>query len=92
MTIKEFSDKFELIAKAYSERLNFACDDNWYLSYLRMQGKGNKYGKSDEELKKAFAKELADAFTMLLLAARNNNVDLEKEVLEKMSHWNKKDK
>jgi NTP pyrophosphatase (non-canonical NTP hydrolase) len=104
MTIKDLSDRFELIAKAYSEKLNFTRDDNWYLmklqeeigevtqSYLRMQGKARKHGKSDEELKEAFAKELADAFTMILLVARNHKIDLEKEIKAKITHWERNDK
>ena len=51
--------------------------------------KGRNKGKSAEEIKDNFRKEVADVFSHVLLLAKFYDIDLEKEVEEKWLKWKK---
>lgn len=83
------------------QKFNIERDNNWFVlklqeelgeliqSYLMLTGKARKKGKSEEELKADFAKEVADVFCHVLLLAKFNGIDLDKEVKNKWLVWNK---
>jgi len=48
---------------------------------------GRHKGKSPEEIKDDFHKEVADVFSHILLLAKFYQIDLEKEVEEKWLKW-----
>ena len=50
---------------------------------------GRHKGKTDEEIKSNFRKEVADVFSHVLLLAKFYKIDLEKEVEEKWLKWKK---
>lgn len=102
MDIITLSEEVEKVSQKYTDKFNIERDNNWFVlklqeelgeliqSYLMLNGKARTKGKSEKELKDDFAKELADVFCHVLLLAKFNNVDLEKEIEEKWLVWNKK--
>ncbi len=58
-------------------------------SYLMMIKQGRHKGKSPEEIRDNFRKEVADVFSHVLLLAKFYKIDLEKEVGEKWLTWKK---
>lgn len=101
MEIKDLTQQVEMVSQKYAKKYGIRRDPHWFVlklqeesgeliqSYLMMKGKGRKKGKTKEELKKDFHKELADVFCHVLLLARANKVDLEKEIEEKWLKYNK---
>lgn len=101
MNIKTLSNKTEKVSQNYIKKFNIERNDDWFLlklqeelgeltqSYLKLKGKAKTEGKSEAELKDAFAKETADVFCQVLLLAKHNDIDLEKEIEQKWLIWNK---
>ncbi|VVA43485.1 conserved hypothetical protein [Candidatus Roizmanbacteria bacterium] len=101
MNIKDLSDEVEKISLIYSEKFDIDRDGNWFVlklqeemgeliqSYLMMIKQGRHKGKSPEEIKDNFRKEVADVFSHVLLLSKFYKIDLEKEVEEKWLKWKK---
>ena len=101
MNIKELTKEVEDISKMYSKRFKISRDGDWFIlklqeelgeliqSYLMMIRKGRNKGKSAEEIKDNFRKEVADVFSHVLILAKFYDIDLEKEVEEKWLKWKK---
>ncbi len=101
MNIKDLTNEVEEVSKIYSERFDIDRDGNWFVlklqeemgeliqSYLMMIKQGRHKGKSPEEIKDNFRKEVADVFSHVLLLAKFYKIDLEKEVGEKWLTWKK---
>ena len=99
MDIKTLSEKIELISKSYSTKFEINRDSDWFIlklqeelgeliqSYLMMIGQARKKDRTEEELVQDFQQEVADVFAHVLLLAKHNNIDLEKEVKEKWLKW-----
>ncbi len=101
MNIKDLTKEVEKISQIYSKRFNIERDGDWFIlklqeelgeliqSYLMMIKQGRHKGKSPEEIKDNFRKEVADVFSHVLLLAKFYDIDLEKEVEEKWLKWKK---
>ncbi len=101
MNIKDLSEEVEKISLIYSKKFDIDRDGNWFIlklqeelgeliqSYLMMIKQGRHKGKSPEEIKDNFQKEVADVFSHVLLLAKFYKIDLEKEVEEKWLKWKK---
>ncbi len=101
MNIKDLTKEIEDISKIYSKRFKIIRDGDWFIlklqeelgeliqSYLMMIRKGRSKGKSVEEIKDNFRREVADVFSHVLLLAKFYKIDLEKEVEEKWLKWKK---
>ncbi|PIU36786.1 pyrophosphatase [Candidatus Roizmanbacteria bacterium CG_4_8_14_3_um_filter_34_9] len=99
MNIKDLTDEVEEVSKIYSKKFDIDRDGNWFVlklqeemgeliqSYLMMIKQGRHKGKSPEEIKDDFHKEVADVFSHILLLAKFYQIDLEKEVEEKWLKW-----
>ena len=92
MNIKDLSDEVEKISLIYSEKFDIDRDGNWFVlklqeemgeliqSYLMMIKQGRHKGKSPEEIKDNFRKEVADVFSHVLLLSKFYKIDLEKKL------------
>lgn len=101
MNIKDLTKEVEEVSKIYSKRFNINRDGDWFIlklqeelgeliqSYLMMIRQGRSKGKSVEEIKENFHKEVADVFSHVLLLAKFYKIDLEREVEEKWLKWKK---
>ncbi len=101
MDIKELAEEVEQVSQHYAEKFAIARDDTWFVlklqeevgeltqAYLMLAGKARTKGKSAEEMRAEFQKEVADVFCQTLLLARFYGIDLEKAVTEKWLSWNK---
>ena len=77
------------VSDIYASRNAIDRDDDWYLlklqeelgelaaEYLRMTGRGRLKGADTATIRVALEDEAADVLAMLLLFARNNDIDLE---------------
>ena len=77
------------VSDTYASRNAVARDDDWYLlklqeelgelaaEYLKMTGRGRLKGGDTATIRVALEDEAADVLAMLLLFARNNDIDLE---------------
>lgn len=102
MNIKQLTNEVEKVSQNYIAKFDIERDKSWFVlklqeelgeliqSYLMMNGKGRKKGKSEKELREDFNREMADVFCHVLLLAKSQKVDLEKEVNKKWLVWNKK--
>lgn len=52
-------------------------------AYLMLTDRGRQKGKSKEEIREEFSKELADVFGYLLAFAANESIDLEEVITKK---------
>lgn len=101
MDIASLTEEVEKVSQIYTKKFNINRDNNWLVlklqeelgeliqSYLMLEGQARAKGKTKEELQADFAKEIADVFCHVLLLAKFNNIDLDKEVKEKWLIWNK---
>lgn len=101
MNIKDLTKEVEDISKIYSKKFNINRDGDRFIlklqeelgeliqSYLMMIRQGRNKGKSEEEIKDNFRKEVADVFSHVLLLAKFYKIDLEKEVAKKWLKWKK---
>ena len=100
MDIKQLTEEVEQVSQIYAEKFNIERDATWFIlklqeevgeltqSYLMLSGKSRTKGKSPEEIRAAFSKEVADVFCQTLLLAKFYNIDVEKEIAEKWLSWN----
>lgn len=77
------------VSDTYASRNAIARDDDWYLlklqeelgelaaEYLKSSGRGRMKGADAAQVRTAMADEAADVLAMLLLFARNNDIDLD---------------
>lgn len=77
------------VSDTYASRNAIARDDDWYLlkvqeelgelvaEYLRSTGRGRLKGADHAAVRQALEDEAADVLAMLLLFARNNQIDLD---------------
>ncbi|MDO8741803.1 MAG: pyrophosphatase [Candidatus Roizmanbacteria bacterium] len=101
MNIKDLSEEVEKVSLIYSKKFDIDRDGNWFVlklqeemgeliqSYLMVIKQGRHKGKSPEEIKDNFRKEVADVFSHVLLLAKFYKIDLEKEVEKKWLKWKK---
>ncbi len=100
MDVKQLSEEVEQVSQIYAEKFNIERDATWLIlklqeevgeliqSYLMLVGKARTKGKSSEEIRSEFNKEVADVFCQTLLLAKFYNIDVEKEIEEKWLSWN----
>lgn len=100
MDLKQLADELEQVSQIYAQKWHIERDASWFIlklqeeigeltqSYLMLAGKARTKGKSAEEIRAEFNKELADVFCQTLLLARFYAIDLGKEVNEKWLVWN----
>lgn len=84
----ELSEKLALVSDIYAERFEIARDADWYIlklqeelgeltaEHLKTTGRGRLKGADPEALRVALEDEAADVLAMLLLFARQNQIDL----------------
>ena len=89
MNIKDLTHEVEEVSKIYSKRFDIDRDGNWFVlklqeemgeliqSYLMMIRQGRSKGKTAEEIKENFHKEVADVFCHVLLLAKFYKINLE---------------
>jgi NTP pyrophosphatase (non-canonical NTP hydrolase) len=94
-TLPVLSDLVVQVSDIYAQRNDIARDEDWYLlklqeelgeltaEYLKLSGRGRLKGATPAALRMALEDEAADVLAMLLLFARNNNIDLEAAVERK---------
>lgn len=102
MDIKQLTKEVEKVSQNYTTKFGIERDKSWFVlklqeelgeliqSYMMMSGKGRKKGKTEKELRADFNQEMADVFCHVLLLAKSQKVDLEKEIDKKWLVWNKK--
>jgi NTP pyrophosphatase (non-canonical NTP hydrolase) len=95
MDITSLTKDVEFVSKKYAKKYGIRRDSQWFIlklqeemgeliqSYLMMKGKGRTKGKTEEQLRNDFHKELADVFCHVLLVAHSQKANLEKEVEKK---------
>lgn len=88
-TLGELSDLVSEVSDTYASRNAIARDDDWYLlklqeelgelvaEYLRTTSRGRLKGADAPTIRQAMEDEAADVLAMLLLFARNNQIDLD---------------
>ncbi len=93
-TLEQLTQKVAKVSDTYARRCD-SRDDDWYAlklaeelgelnaEYLKLSGRGRKKGKSESEVRTDLGHECADVLAHLLLFAKNNNIDLEKELHDK---------
>ena len=103
MDIKQLASEVEQVSQIYAEKFGIERDATWFIlklqeevgeliqAYLMLSGKARTKGKSLEEIRSAFNKEVADVFCHTLLLARYYEIDVENEVKEKWLAWNTHD-
>lgn len=100
MEVKQLSQEVEQVSQIYAEKFNIERDAAWFVlklqeevgeliqCYLMLSGKARTKGKSSEDIRAEFNKEVADVFCHTLLLARFYGIDVEKEIEEKWLLWN----
>ncbi|GLQ18939.1 phosphoribosyl-ATP pyrophosphohydrolase [Maritalea porphyrae] len=95
LSLEELTHKVAKVSDTYARRCAIRRDDDWYAlklteeigelnaEYLRLSGRGRSKGKSADEIRADLGQECADVLAHLLLFAKNNNIDLEKELRDK---------
>jgi NTP pyrophosphatase (non-canonical NTP hydrolase) len=101
MDIEVLTKQVQQVSDKYAQSHGIDRQPDWYVlklqeelgeliqSYLMMTGQARSKGKSSEEIKQEFDKEVADVLCHVLLLAAYNNVDLKKMIEEKWLVWNK---
>jgi NTP pyrophosphatase (non-canonical NTP hydrolase) len=99
MDLETLTENVALVSDKYASSHAIDRKPDWYVlklqeelgeltqSYLMMTGQARTKGKTEDEIKAEFDKEVADVLCQLLLLAKNNNVDLVKVVREKWLVW-----
>jgi NTP pyrophosphatase (non-canonical NTP hydrolase) len=89
------SDLVARVSDIYAQRNEIARDDDWYMlklqeelgeltaEFLKLSGRGRMKGATPEALRTALEDETADVLAMLLLFARNNQIDLDAALTRK---------
>lgn len=94
--IQELTEKVSKVIELYKEEypdvkmdrdyFPFKISEEWgecLQTYLMLTDRGRQKGKTKEEIKDMFAKEIADVFGYLLLFAQKENIDIVKEIENK---------
>lgn len=94
--IEELTEKVSRVMELYKKEypdvkmdrdyFPFKISEEWgecLQTYLMLSERGRQKGKSKEEIKEMFGKELADVFGYLLIFAQKENIDIVKEVENK---------
>ena len=101
MNVHKVTRQVKKVSDLYARKFGIKRDSNWYIlklqeemgeliqSYLMMKGRARKKDKSQEEITNDFRKEMADVFCQVLLLARHNKINLEKEIQDKWLVWDK---
>jgi NTP pyrophosphatase (non-canonical NTP hydrolase) len=101
MDIQKITDEVEKTSLLYTKKFEIERTPDWFIlklqeelgeliqSYLMMNGQARRKEKSTAELEQDFKQEVADVFAHVLLLAKHNGIDLEKEVQAKWLVWNK---
>ncbi len=88
-SLGELTDLVWEVSDTYASRNDIARDDDWYLlkvqeelgelvaEYLKTTGRGRLKGADSATIRQAMEDEAADVLAMLLLFARNNDIDLD---------------
>jgi NTP pyrophosphatase (non-canonical NTP hydrolase) len=88
-TLPELTALMAEVSDTYAARNDIARDDDWYLlklqeelgeltaEYLRTSGRGRLKGADATAIRQALEDEAADVLAMMLLFARNHDIDLE---------------
>lgn len=88
-TLEELTALVAEVSDTYASRNDIARDDDWYLlkvqeelgelvaEYLRTTARGRHKGDDDATIRVKLEDESADVLAMLLLFARNNDIDLD---------------
>src|SRR5690606_21236447 len=88
-TLPELTALMAEVSDTYAARNDIARDDDWYLlklqeelgeltaEYLRTTARGRHKGDDDATIRVKLEDESADVLAMLLLFARNNDIDLD---------------
>ncbi len=100
MDLKQLLREVEQVSQVYAEKYNIERDATWFVlklqeevgeliqSYLMLSGKARTKGKSSEEIRAEFNKEVADVFCHTLLLAQFHDIDIEDEIKKKWLSWN----
>lgn len=84
----DLTAKVARVSDTYARACDIVRDDDWYVlklqeevgelvaEYLRLSARGRRKGMSDDEIRTALADEAADVLAMVLLFARNADIDL----------------
>lgn len=93
-TLPELTAKVAQVSDTYARVCDIARDRDWHVlklqeevgelvaEYLRLSGRGRRKGMSEDEIRTALADEAADVLAMVLLFARDAEIDLA-EALER---------
>ena len=88
-TLAELTGLVAEVSDTYASRNDIARDDDWYLlkvqeelgeltaEYLKTTARGRLKGADGATVRQALEDETADVLAMLLLFARNNQIDLD---------------
>ncbi len=88
-SLSQLTDLVSEVSDTYASRNDIARDNDWYLlkvqeelgelvaEYLKSTGRGRLKGADAGAIRHALEDEAADVLAMLLLFARNNDIDLE---------------
>lgn len=88
-SLGELSELVSEVSDIYASRNSIARDDDWYLlklqeelgelvaEYLKITSRGRLKGADAATIRQAMEDEAADVLAMLLLFARNNQIDLD---------------
>ncbi|MBU4314927.1 pyrophosphatase [Patescibacteria group bacterium] len=91
--LEELTEKSQMVMKQYQEEFPeikvdrdyypFKITEEWgecMQAYLMLTDRGRQKGKNKDEVKQLFSQEFADVFCFLLLFAKNEGIDIEKEI------------
>ncbi len=94
--VDELAKKAKLVMEKYKEEFPeikvdrdyfpFKVTEEWgecMQAYLMYTDRGRQKNKNKEEIKKIFFREFADVFGFLLLFAKEEGIDIEKELQDK---------
>lgn len=103
-TLEELGDKVQRVSDIYARNCDIRRDDDWYVlklqeelgelvaEFLRLSGRGRMKDMLPADARLALENEAADVLAMLLLFARNENIDLEAVLRRKwFAHLAKED-
>jgi len=101
MNVHKVTRQVKKVSDLYAKKFGIKRDSNWYIlklqeemgeliqSYLMMKGRARQKDKTKEQITEEFRKEMADVFCHVLLLAKHNKINLEKEVTDKWLVWDK---
>lgn len=95
MNIAELTERVEKISHGYAEQFGIDRTDEWFIlklqeemgelvqAFIDLKGMGRERGLSAQQKDTALAAECADVLGMLLLLARNEDVDMNQAMQDK---------